>query len=98
MNINITGLNVDVDPNLREFTKKKIHNRLKTHGENITSIQLTLDTNKQAKIAEAKIHVPGNTIYAKGESNKTIIAAIDALIDKLVRQLRKYKEKHADHR
>lgn len=92
----ITGHHVEVTPALREFTEKKLA-RLKPHNEDITSIHITFNIEHLNQIAEAQILVPGQTIHAKAE-NENMYSAIDALIDKLSRQLIKYKEKHASHR
>lgn len=96
MQLNITGHNIELTPALREFTEKKFE-RLKAYQESITSTHVTFNVDKLNQIAEAQIHVPGQMIVAKAES-ESMYAAIDALIDKLVRQLKKYKEKHTDHR
>jgi putative sigma-54 modulation protein len=48
-------------------------------------------------MAEANFHVSGQDIYAETE-NEDMYAAIDALVDKLDRQLMKYKEKLQSHR
>ena len=46
-------------------------------------------------MAEATLHVSGGEIHAKAE-NEDMYAAIDALVDKLDRQILKYKEKNVD--
>ena len=55
-----------------------------------------LDVSKQVNKAETTIHVSGNTIHAESE-NDDMYAAIDAMLDKLDRQVRKHKEKLTDH-
>ena len=96
MPLNITGHNIELTPALREFTEKKFK-RLKAHQDTITSTHITFNINKLNQIAEAQIHVPGHTIVAKAESDN-MYTSIDLLIDKLLRQLTKYKEKQTDHR
>ena len=46
--------------------------------------------------AEANLHVAGGDLFASSES-KDMYAAIDALADKLDRQVIKHKEKHRGH-
>lgn len=92
----ITGHHIEVTPALREFTEKKL-SRLKPHHDDITSIHITFNVENIKQIAEAQIAVPGTVIHAKAE-NENMYNAIDALIDKLSRQLVKYKEKHTTHR
>lgn len=91
----ITGHHVEVTAALREFTEKKF-SRLKPHDEYITSIHITFNVDKLDQIAEGQIQVPGQTIHAKA-SDHDMYNAIDALVDKLSRQLVKYKEKHTQH-
>ena len=46
--------------------------------------------------AEATVHVNGNNLHAES-SDESMYAALDSLIDKLDRQVRKHKEKMTDH-
>jgi putative sigma-54 modulation protein len=46
--------------------------------------------------AEATIHIAGGDLFAHSESDD-MYAAIDALSDKLDRQLIKHKQKHRGH-
>ena len=46
--------------------------------------------------AEATVHVAGADLFAHAES-EDMYAAIDALADKLDRQLIKHKQKHRGH-
>ena len=96
MNIQYTGHNTEVTDALKDFTNKKF-TRLNTFNDHITKIQVTLSIANLDQIAEASISVPGQIIHAKSESHD-MYTAIDLLTDKLIRQLKKYKEKHADHR
>ena len=45
---------------------------------------------------EVTIHVPGKDIHVE-ESGVNLYAAIDAMFDKLDRQVQKYKQKVQDH-
>lgn len=62
------------------------------------SVTLRLENSGQIKdkIAEVKLHVPGGTIVAS-ESQKTFEAAVDLLSDKLLRQLKRYKDRKREH-
>ena len=62
-----------------------------------SKIQVDLDIEPVAneedrQIASATVFVPGSAIIAK-ESSKDLYASIDGMIDKLQRQLKKYKDK-----
>ena len=55
-----------------------------------------LSIDKLVQKAEASIHIAGGDVFAHAES-EDMYAAIDALTDKLDRQLIKYKQKHRGH-
>ena len=96
MQINMTGHRLDVTPALKDFTESKFE-KLQRHFENITSIHVIFDVEKLRQIAEATINVSKGQLHARSES-EDMYSAIDALIDKLDRQLIKHKEKLQDHR
>ncbi|WED43422.1 ribosome hibernation promoting factor [Legionella cardiaca] len=96
MQISFTGHNVEVTPALRAFTIEKF-NKLERHFDRITSIHVVFDIEKLSQIAEASVQVAKGELHARAES-EDMYAAIDALIDKLDRQLIKHKEKIREHR
>lgn len=91
MLINITGHHIDVTPALRAFTEEKF-DKLERHFDQIKSINVVFNVEKLRQIAEATVHVNKGELHATSES-EDLYAAIDALIDKLERQLSKHKEK-----
>ncbi|MFP8967087.1 ribosome hibernation-promoting factor, HPF/YfiA family [Pokkaliibacter sp. CJK22405] len=92
MQINITGHQLELTPALTDFVKNKMQ-KLERHADSITSVQVTLNVEKQRQIAEATVHVAGADLHASNE-NIDMYAAVDGLMDKLDRQLLKHKEKH----
>ncbi len=66
--------------------------KLQRHFDNITNSAVTLTVEKLIHKAEATVHVAGADLFALSES-EDMYAAIDALADKLDRQLIKHKEK-----
>lgn len=91
MQINITGHHVEVTPALRSYVTGKL-DRIERHTENITNVHVILSIEKQRQKAEATIHVSGGDIYADSEHDD-MYAAIDTLVDKLDRQVKKHKDK-----
>ena len=91
MKINISGHHVEVTEALKSHVESKM-TKLETHSDQITSAQVTLTVEKNRQNAEATIHVTGADLHANAES-EDMYAAIDALVDKLDRQLLKHKEK-----
>jgi putative sigma-54 modulation protein len=95
MQINLSGHHVDITPALRDYVSNKLA-RLERHFDHITNVYVTLSVEKLRQTAEATIHIPGGEVYAAAES-EDMYAAIDALVDKLDRQVKRHKEKTTDH-
>jgi len=95
MQLNVTGHHVDVTPALRDYVATKLQ-RLERHFDHVSDVHCVLTVEKLAHKAEATIHLSGGTIHADSTEND-MYAAIDGLIDKLNRQVRKHKEKMTDH-
>lgn len=95
MDIQFTGHNVEVTDGLKETTHSKFERLLK-HTRTITNIHVIFEVDKLRQIAEAKLLLPGTEVHAKAESEQ-MYKTIDALVDKLVRQLEKHKGKQSDH-
>ncbi len=93
--IQFTSLKTENSEQLRKFTTEKF-TRLSKFAANITSIHVTFSVDKLRHIAEASVHVPKTEIHARAES-EDMYKTIDFLVDKLMRQLAKYKEKVTDH-
>ena len=95
MQINITGHHMDITPSLRTYVSSKFE-RLERHFDNMTNIHVILSVEKERQKAEATIHVNKRNLFADSEHDD-MYAAIDVLIDKLDRQVKKHKEKLTNH-
>lgn len=97
MQLNISGHHVDITDALRTYAEEKIQ-KLQRHYDHITNAHVVLTVEKLRRRAEATLHVSGAELFADAD-NEDMYAAIDALIDKLDRQLIKHKEKtlNRDH-
>ena len=94
MTIRIHAHHFKVSDALNKHIKEKFSS-LEIHDHDITNIEVTLLTeNKLAKV-EAEIKVPGIDIFASSE-NEDIYVAINKLIPKLDRQIKKKKGKTQD--
>ncbi len=96
MQINFTGHHIEITSALRDFAEEKFEKLLR-HFEKINSINVMFEVDKLRHIAEATVHVSKHEFHAHAES-EDLYSAIDLLIDKLDRQIKKYKEKITDHR
>jgi putative sigma-54 modulation protein len=95
MNLNITGHHIEVTPAIREYVTGKL-DRVLRHFDNVTSVHVILSVEKLQQKAEVTLHVKGKDIFADA-TDGDLYASIDALTDKLDRQVVKYKEKHSNH-
>jgi len=95
MQLTVTGHHIEVSPALRDYVGTKL-GKLGRHFDNMTDIHCVLTVEKLLHKAEATIHVSGGTIYADAVESD-MYAAVDGLVDKLSRQVTKYKEKLTDH-
>jgi len=95
MQVNITGHHVDVTPALRAYVTEKMQ-RISRHFDHVISINVILTVEKHTKEAEATLHAAGKSIFAN-DKNEDMYAAIDGMVDKLDRQVRRHKDKIRDH-
>ncbi len=91
MQINIQGVGIKLTDALKDYVNDKFK-RLERKAELVTSISVTLTVEKLTQIAKADIAVTGGSLHAEA-TEESMYPAIDALIDKVDRQLVKYKEK-----
>lgn len=91
MNMNYVGKNMEVTDALREVTEKKLSKLDKYFQKDIEG-NVTFSTQKNRKIIEVTINLPGTIIRAE-ESSDDMYASIDKAVDILERQIRKYKTK-----
>lgn len=95
MNLNITGHHIEVTPALRDYVSGKVDKVIR-HFDHVTSVHVILSVEKLVQKADITLHVKGKDIYADS-SDTDLYAAIDKLVDKLDRQVLKYKNKNQDH-
>ena len=95
MQINLTGHHIDITDSLRSYVNEKFE-RLERHFDHINNVHVILSVEKLRQIAEANMHVNGGEIFANAE-HEDMYAALDALVDKLDRQVIKHKEKMQRH-
>ena len=95
MQLSVTGHHVEVSAPLRDYVVNKIE-KIERHFDHVSDVHCILTVEKLRHKAEATLIVNGGTIYADA-TEEDMYAAIDGLVDKLSRQVKKHKEKMADH-
>ncbi len=95
MKVSVQSVNFNIDKELVKYIENKINSLEKFH-DNILGAEVFLKVQntreKENKISEVKISVPGNDLVVKKQS-KTFEEGISVSVDSLRRQLVKTKEK-----
>jgi putative sigma-54 modulation protein len=99
MNLNISGHHLEVTPALRDYVAAKFE-RIMRHFDHVIDcdVLLALDNRKEkaeCQRAEATLHIKGKELFAES-ADSDLYAAIDLLMDKLDRQVIRYKERQLD--
>lgn len=95
MNLNINGHHLEVTPAIRSYVIEKL-GRVKRHFDHVIDASVTLSVVKLVQKADVTLHVRGKDIHAEA-SHENLYAAIDALADKLDRQVLRHKDKLTNH-
>lgn len=95
MKVNITSVHFKTDSKLENFIEKKVA-KLSDMIEGVIGSEVTLklenSETKENKVAEIRLLIKGNDLYAKKQS-KTFEGATDTAVNALKKQLEKYKVK-----
>ena len=95
MNIQIHSVRFDADKKLIDFVHQKL-DKLTQFSEDIVNAEVYLrldkDHERENKISEIKLELPGGPLFAKKQS-KTFEEATDEAIDALKKQITKHKQK-----
>jgi len=96
MNLNVSGHHVEITPALRGYLHGKLE-RVTRHFDHVIDAHVILSVAKLRQKAEVTLHVRGKDIHCASE-DADLYAAIDLLVDKLDRQVLKYKGKRESAR
>ncbi len=101
MRLQVKGKNVEVTDSIREYAQAKL-GKLERQLADPTRVELELAVERNPSIAAN--HVAEATIWTKGpilrarEASSDHKASIDQLVDKLERQVKRYREKRRSRR
>lgn len=100
MNLTISGHHLDVTPAIREYVQNKLE-RITRHFDQVIDSHVILcidnltEKDKRQK-AEINLRVAGKIVHVTSAAHD-LYAAIDVLMDRLDRQVQKYKQMLQDH-
>ncbi|HAM49667.1 MAG TPA: ribosome-associated translation inhibitor RaiA [Nitrospiraceae bacterium] len=96
MNIIVNGRHLEVTPALRSYAEEKI-GKFERYLSNITEATVTLVVEKYRHKTEVLLKANGVMIQAEGITGD-IYSSIDEVVEKLEKQVKKYKEKMVSYR
>jgi len=96
MNLNLTGNHLPITPAIRDYVVAKL-GRVTRHFDHVIDVNVVLSVEKLRHKVEANLHARGKDIHVEAVE-ADMYASIDALADKLDRQVLRHKEKLAVHR
>lgn len=94
MQLNFAGRNIEITPALKEHATEKFF-AIAKRFDHITTVLFTFNIENITHTAEATVHFNGNEIHATAESDD-MYKAIDSVVEKLLNQMTKLKEKIID--
>jgi putative sigma-54 modulation protein len=92
MQITVSGRHMGISESLKAYCRKKAE-RLVRFYDRIQSIEVVLDGNNGQHFAEMIVHSEGTTPFVAREQHEDAYAAVDLMMDKVERQIRRHKEK-----
>ncbi len=96
MDIKITARHFELTDALRDYAQKEVFT-LKRYFDHLISGHIILSVEKHRQIAELVIHVWGTDLASKAESEDMYLA-IDEVVEKMERQIKRYKDKLRNHK
>ena len=95
MNVQVSGHHVEVTASIRGYVLTKLE-RVQRHFDNVIDVNVILSVEKLRQKAEINVRVRGKDIHVESQEDD-MYAAIDLMMDKLDRQIIKYKDKAFAH-
>ena len=100
MNLTISGHHLEVTPALRQYVLTKL-DRVMRHFDQVVDVNVLLSIEKlkekeRRQRAGVTLHVKGRDIFVE-QWHEDLYAAVDQLMDRLDRQVCRYKDKSQDH-
>jgi len=101
MQLHVKGKNLEVNESIRSYAERRLHKLdRRLHDSTVVELELAEERNPsiaESQVAEATVHLKGRTLRVR-ETARDMRAAIDELVDKLVRQVKDLHDKRVDGR
>lgn len=97
MQVKISTRHGQVSEDTRKFIESRAE-KLLTFFQRLTMIEVTVDMADEEHLVEILVNAEHKHDFVARERHREILTATDMVIQKLEKQIRKYKEKVQDHR
>ncbi|HPO15557.1 MAG TPA: ribosome-associated translation inhibitor RaiA [Candidatus Hydrogenedentes bacterium] len=95
MNTAITGRHMDLTDALRAYIENGLR-KIEMHFDKVIDADIVLTVEKHRHIAEVNLHANGIRIHSR-EASMDMYASVDAVMEKLEKQIRKFKDRINRH-
>jgi len=96
MRLQVKGKNLELSDSIRSYAEQKLSKLDKQLGEMVqVEVELTVERNpsiRENQVAEATVFTKGHSLRVR-EASKDMRSSIDALTDKLMREVKEYRDK-----
>ena len=95
MNITVTGRHMEMTDALKSYVETGLQ-KLRVHFDKAATADVVLTVEKHRHIAEMNVHANGIRIHGK-ESSSDMYASVDVVLDKIGKQVQKYRDRINQH-
>ena len=95
MNTTITGRHMEMTDALKAYIENGLQ-KIEAHFDKVIDADVVLDVEKHRHIAEINLHANGVRIHSR-EVTSDMYASVDAVLNKLEKQIRKFKDRINRH-
>jgi len=91
MHLNISARHMELTDSLKGHVETRL-DKVRVHFDRVIDVEVVLDVEKHRHIAEVTLHANGVRMHSK-EASPDMYASIDAAVDKLHKQIHKFKDR-----
>ena len=96
MKVTYSGHNLKITDDIHAYILKRA-DKIEARFGDMEELNVVLKSEKHRFDAEMIVTAPGISFYAKSETHE-VLSALDTVTDKVVTQIRRYKDRVKDHR
>jgi len=96
MEIRITGQRLSVTEGIKEWVFRKV-SKLEKFAPRLVEAHVIIKKEKYLYVAELTLLGPHLRFYSEGENKENLYTAIDFACERMIKQLKKYRERIKDH-